>query len=168
MSDEQENLDIPAFLIRKAPSKVVAKSEDTMVRDDDVAVAEVETPEAEAPVRAKKAPAKATAKPAKAAKPVKGAKPAKAPKKATGKPAKAAKPKAELDAYGYREGSLKSKAAAMYASKKGATLDEVKDALGSVQLNLLKDLEGRKFKVRREKEEGSGARKVTRYFLVGK
>jgi len=70
-----------------------------------------------------------------------------------------------LDAFGYRVGSLKSKAAAMYASKKGATVDEVKAATNSVQLNLIKDCEGRGFKIKRVKENGSGKRQVTRYFL---
>lgn len=71
----------------------------------------------------------------------------------------------KLDEWGYRPGSLKSRAAEMYAREQGATLEEVKSALNSVQLNLLKDLEGRGFPVRREKEDGKGGRKVTRYFL---
>lgn len=81
-------------------------------------------------------------------------------------PAKAAK--AEQDAYGYRAGSMKSKAASLYAAKGGATLAEVKTALGSTQLNLLKDLEGRGFAVKRVKEAGVGKRQVTRYFLTTK
>ena len=87
--------------------------------------------------------------------------------------AKASKIKApakekSADVYGYRDGSLKSQAAKMYALKGGATLEEVKDKTGSVQLNLLKDLESRGFKVKRVKEAGDGKRQVTRYFLTGK
>ena len=82
--------------------------------------------------------------------------------KANKVPRKAATP---LDAYGYREGSKKSLAAAMYASKKGATLEEVKAELGSVQLNLLKDCEKQGFKVERTKENGTGKRQITRYHL---
>jgi hypothetical protein len=95
-------------------------------------------------------------------KPIKG--------KAVTKPAKAVKAKAAVtaDVFGFRTGSMKSKAAAMYSSKKGATLEEVKTSLGSVQLNLLKDLEQRGFKVKRVKEAGDGKRQVTRYFLSGK
>lgn len=96
----------------------------------------------------------------------------KAPKKAE---APKAKPKAKAkesevkrDIYGYKEGSLKSKAAAMYASADGATMQEVKKKLGSVQLNLLTDLEERGCTVKKTKEEGNGARPVTRYFLKGK
>ena len=70
------------------------------------------------------------------------------------------------DQFGFRSGSLKSRAAAMYASKKGATLAEVKDALKSSQFNLLTELEKRKVKIERTQDEGSGARKVTRYHIV--
>lgn len=136
MGDPQkDNLDIPEFL-RRTDNKVSVKQEVPM------GTASVDT-------------AKPTKKAVKA-KAVKAAKPEKA------KPTKAA---AASDAFGFREGSLKSKAAAMYAAKKGATLEEVKAALGSVQLNLLKDLEGRNFKVKRVKEAGDGKRQVTRYFL---
>ena len=98
------------------------------------------------------------------------AKPAiKAPAKTATKPAKApvepVKAKPNADVYGYLMGSLKSAAAALYASKGGATLAEVKDKTGSVQLNLLKDLEGRGFKVKRTKEPGAGSRQVTRSHL---
>ncbi|HET9285744.1 MAG TPA: hypothetical protein VFR24_27655 [Candidatus Angelobacter sp.] len=81
------------------------------------------------------------------------------------KPTQAEPTSSKLDEWGYRPGSLKSRAAEMYAREQGATLEEVKSALNSVQLNLLKDLEGRGFPVRREKEDGKGGRKVTRYFL---
>ena len=71
----------------------------------------------------------------------------------------------KLDQFGYRLGSKKSAAAALYAAKKGATLEEVHKATGSVQLNLLKDCEGRGFTVKRSKENGAGKRQVTRYHL---
>ena len=105
---------------------------------------------AKAPVKAKTAP-KATAKPTKAL-----------------DKAKSGKPKAEIaekDLFGFRKGSAKSKAAAMYARKSGATLIEVKDVVGSVQLNVLNSLEADGYPVKREKEERKGQRPVTRYWL---
>lgn len=71
-----------------------------------------------------------------------------------------------LDRFGFRAGSLKSKAAGMYASTKGATLREVRAKLGSPQLNLLKALEDKGHKVLTEKVKGKrGQRAVTRYYL---
>lgn len=71
------------------------------------------------------------------------------------------------DQFGFRTGSLKSQAAAMYASKRGATLAEVKAALNSSQFNLLNELEGRKgITIERTQVEGAGPRKVTRYRIV--
>jgi hypothetical protein len=121
---------------------------------------------------------KAAAKPAKQAKPAKN-KPAKAAVKATGKaktkPArvgKARKPRtvdpAKLDQFGLRKGSIKSRAAAMYASKKGATLNEVKAALESTQFNVLTELEGKGFKITRTQVPGIGARQATKYHLSAK
>lgn len=57
-----------------------------------------------------------------------------------------------VDEFGLRKGSIKSKAAAMYASAKGATLAEVKAKLGSVQYNVLKQLEERGYKLTAEEE----------------
>jgi hypothetical protein len=140
--------------------------------------AKAKKPAAAKPANGKaKAPAaKATAKPA--SKPAKGkGKPAAAPAKAKGKaPATAkpaAKPKAEKkvvekDAFGFKKGSLKSKAAAMYSRANGATLFEVKTALSSSQLNVLGELEGKGFKVVKKKEPGAGSRPITRYVLSGK
>lgn len=97
------------------------------------------------------------------------AKPAKAPKAAAKAPDSPAKAKGgKLDAYGYREGSKKAQAAAIYAAKNGATLDEVKNAISSTQLNVLTELEGKGYKVKRVKEDGKGSRQVTRYFLGDK
>ena len=109
---------------------------------------------AKAPVKAKTAP-KATAKPAKAT--VK----AKAPK------AKA-ESKVEKDAYGLRKGSAKSKAAALFARKSGATLPEIKEAVGSVQLNVLVGLEAEGYEVIKKKETRNEGRPLTRYYLKGK
>jgi hypothetical protein len=109
------------------------------------------------PVKAASAP-----KAAKAAKVA--AKPEKAPKAAP----KASKAAAKLDQYGFREGSNKSKAIAMYARKGGATLDEVKDRIGSIQLNCLTKLEADGYTVEKEKEKHDGKRAVTRYFLKAK
>ena len=75
---------------------------------------------------------------------------------------------AKLDQYGFRKGSIKSEAAVMYSSKKGATLAEVKERVGSVQFNLLKEVEELGFKIKREQEDGEGKRKVTRFFIQAK
>jgi hypothetical protein len=103
-------------------------------------------------------------------------KPAKAPAKAKGaakaKPAKGAKARkprtadpAKLDQFGLRKGSIKSQAAAMYAKGKGATLNDVKEALESTQFNVLTELEGKGFKITRTKVPGIGARQATKYHL---
>ena len=141
-TSQPDNLDIPDFL-RRTDDKASAKE---VPMGTSVSTGKI----------VKKVLAAVTPKPAKAAKPAK-----------TPKPAKIVKAKAltSADVYGYRDGSKKSQAAAMYSGKKGATLEEVKTALGSVQLNLLKDCEARGFKVRRVKEAGDGKRQVTRYFL---
>lgn len=152
--------EIPDFLKRtdnpKGPPKPEVKS---MARiSEDTVEAEAG---AEAPAKAKPAKARAKANGA-ASKPAKAAKAA--PKKGA-KPKTAAREAAPRDKYGFREGSLKSQAASMYASKGGATLEEVKDKTKSVQLNLLKDLEAKGHKVKKVKEDGEGKRQVTRYFL---
>jgi hypothetical protein len=83
---------------------------------------------------------------------------------------KVAKPRhrdpAKLDEFGYRKGSVRSKAAHIYAGRKGATLTEVKDKVGSLQYNLLKEVERRGHKVRKVPEKTRGGRNVTRYFLT--
>lgn len=82
---------------------------------------------------------------------------------------RAKQPASPPDQFGFRGGSLKSQAAAMYASKKGATLAEVKAALNSSQFNVLHELEGRKgITIERTEEDGAGPRKVTRYRIVTK
>jgi hypothetical protein len=106
-------------------------------------------------------------------------KPAKAPARAKGaakaKPAKGAKARkprtadpAKLDQFGLRKGSIKSQAAAMYAKGKGATLNDVKEALESTQFNVLTELEGKGFKVLRDLVPGIGARQATKYKLIAK
>lgn len=77
-----------------------------------------------------------------------------------------AKTKSEIDKFGFRKKSLKSAAAAMYATKKGATLGEIKEKLNSAQLNLLKELEEKGHKITRTKEPGKGKKPVTRYHIV--
>lgn len=117
-------------------------------------------------------PAPPEAKPAKKRAKVK-AKPA--AKKAA--PKKAAKAKAKprqvnpdtVDDFGLRKGSIKSKAAAMYASAKGATLAEVKAKLGSVQYNVLKQLRDKGFKVKETEEVSKKTgRTSSRFFLSAK
>lgn len=134
---------IPEFLQRKEAAKAATPMSDTN----------------EAPATPTKPPKAAADKPK-----------AKAAPKATAKPAKAAseRPKGKqlpVDAFGFHEGSLKSKAAGMYADKAGATVAEVKEKTGSLQLNLLKQLEKGGCKVKRTKENGPTGRSVTRYHL---
>ena len=130
----------------------------------------------------------APAKPAKADKPVKAAKAKPAKKAATangnanGKhevKAKADKPvkakakgerkrdPANLDQWGFRKDSIKSRAAAMYAKAKGATLAEVKEEVGSVQFNLLTELKEAGHTVDVDQVK-AGGRMVNRYKLVAK
>ena len=72
---------------------------------------------------------------------------------------------AGVDKFGFRIGSKKSQAAAMYATKNGATLNEVKEALNSSQFNLLLELED-KFQIDKTKVPGTeGKRQVTRYHI---
>lgn len=114
-------------------------------------------PEAKAkPEAPKKAPDKAPSKPKGEAKP----KP-----EATAKPDR---PKAKTDRYGYRDGSLKSRAAHIYSTGKGATLAEVKAALGSVQLNVLTDLKKQGYEIQTTKVDGPGSRQHTRYKVLPK
>ncbi len=85
-------------------------------------------------------------------------------KKAKGK-AKTAIP---LDDFGFRKGTVRSKAAAMYARPNGATLSEVKAKLGTVQYNALTEVKNRGFKVTTKEEAGEGNRPATRFFLKSK
>ena len=89
----------------------------------------------------------------------------KKPTETTAPAKKAGTKKIPLDKFGYREGSIKSKAAALYGSKSGATFGEVKDKLGSNQLNLLTELGNKGFTIKRVKEKGKSDRQVTRYFI---
>ncbi len=88
-------------------------------------------------------------------------------KTATKKPSKRSKA-AELDEFGFRKGTIRSKAAQLYASAKGATLDEVKKKCGSIQYNMLTELKKRGFKVTSKEIEGKGNRPATRFFLKSK
>lgn len=98
--------------------------------------------------------------------------PAKAKTAKGSEKAKAAKPKAKMevpkDQYGLRKDSTKSAAAAMYARAKGATLAEVKEKVGSIQLNVLQQLEDEGWTIEREKETKKGRRPATRYWLKPK
>jgi len=183
---QDDGLGIPSFLKREPAPKT--ESESKMVKPiDDAAVAENDADEAppkapskpaakakpnghakpEVKAKAKAAPAKAVkaaAKPAKAATDkAKAAAPAKA--KAKGKAVERTRDPAKLDQFGFRKGSIKANAAAMYATKNGATLGEVKEKVGSVQFNLLTELEEKGFKVEKSQVKGDGPRKVTRYKL---
>ncbi len=145
MNDTTETTEAP---VKKAPAK--AKGE---------AKAAPAKAAAKAPAKVKAAPAKGNGKTVAKAAPAKGEAKVKA-KKAS---------KVERDAYGFRANTVKAKAAALYARKEGATVAEVKKALGSVQLNLLKALEAEGYKVIKKKEEGvKGGRANTRYFLKSK
>ena len=178
---ESHPLDIPTFLKRDANNR----AEFMMV--ESVEVDEVETEVEESRPAKSKPKAKATANghaPIKAAGRPKAKAAGKAPVKAKSAPkatakaakahekAKVAKPRAEAlpkDQFGFRKGSAKSDAAALYARKSGATLAEVKEKLGSVQLNVLVGLEAEGYKVDKKKEaRGEGQRAVTRYRLFPK
>lgn len=178
MGNDPHPLDIPACLVRDANNKAEFMMSEEFEQEsgpaesrpaktkikatkanghDDSQEATVKAPSkrkvkaaAKSPVKAKNAP-KATAKAAKA--------PAKA------KAAKAKTSTVDKDQFGFRKGSAKSEAAAMYARKSGATLGEVKAKLGSVQLNVLVGLEAEGYKVTKVKEERKGQRPATRYFL---
>jgi hypothetical protein len=193
MQDQNKPLDlsvpedgsIPAFLRREVtvtsekevPPMITKDDEETLA---DVADEEQAPPAKPAPKPAKKAPAVKT--PRKAAAKANGKGNGKTAVKAQGKkaapaaPAKGkAKAKAErqrdpdkLDAFGFRKGSIKSKAAAMYAKGKGATLAEVREALGSVQFNLLTELEKGGFTVEKNHAKGDTGRGVTRYKIHAK
>lgn len=165
-----EQLDIPTFLKRDANNKaefMMSESVDVESESRPAKSAKAKANGA-APVKAAgKAKAKAVAKA-----PAKAKTAPKATAKAAKAPAKVAKPKAESkverDAWGFRKGSAKSDAVAMYSRKSGATLSEVKDKVGSIQLNVLNALEADGHKVERKKEERKGQRPATRYFLTAK
>ena len=178
---------IPAFLRREVPVVNSEKEVVTMVNKNDEEPIEDVADEAEAPAPAPKAKApKAKAKPHKAAAKANGKANGKAPVKAASKQAakpatKAAPPKGKakakaerqrdplkLDAFGFRKLTIKSRAAAMYAKGKGATLGEVKEALGSIQFNLLTELQGNGFKVDKTEVKNESGRPVTRYKLHAK
>ena len=72
----------------------------------------------------------------------------------------------KLDQFGFRLGSKKSKAAAMYGSKNGATLAETKKALKSVQYNVLSELVEKGYKIKRSVDTGDENRKITRFHLI--
>lgn len=169
-----DDLGIPDFL-KRAETKAAAPVQSEVSQMTEAVETEVEAPKARKPRKA--TPKKATGKGNGASKPAKAAKAAPAKVKAASKAAKgkakvkAKAPRAQnvpVDQFGFRVGSIKSQAAAMYASKRGATLAEVKTKLDSVQLNLLTKLETEGFKVSKVKEDGPGARQVTRYFLRAK
>lgn len=179
MGDEPENdpFVIPTFLKRdgnnQAEYMFMTDSTVEVVTEHRPATAKPKTVKAngaaKAPIKATgklkakaapKAPAKVKAAPKPAVKASKGSEKPKAAKRAEAMP---------KDAFGFRKGSSKSEAAAMYARKSGATLDEVKEKVGSVQLNCLVTLEATgNYEVTRKKEEREGQRPVTRYWLKAK
>jgi hypothetical protein len=151
--------EFPAFLLRKNQPEPKPKSEFVTMKSDTFA-AEADTDtvdEAPAP-KAKKSKPKA--------KKVKASGKA-SPKKAKAKRAPRTRDPAKLDEFGFRKGTIKSRAAAMY--KKGATLSQVKDEVGSVQFNLLTELETNGFEIKKTTVKGvAGARDSTKYKVLGK
>ena len=73
---------------------------------------------------------------------------------------------AKLDAYGFRVGSIRSRAAAMY--KKGATLADVKAETGGIQYNVLNELKAAGFEIKETTVKGIGKKTSTRYKIIGK
>ena len=180
-----EDGSIPAFLRRDV---TVTSEKEVLPMKTDEDTDDSELPETEAPAPAKP-PKPKKPKPVKPAVKAKGngkgngATPHKASAKAAPKAAVKAKGKApvkakarakpvrdpaKLDAYGFRKGTIKSKAAAMYAKGKGATLAEIKEALGSVQFNLLTELEGNGFTIGKTEAKNDAGRPVTRYKINAK
>jgi hypothetical protein len=186
MQDPKEPLDlsvpddgsIPAFLRREVTVNSEKEVVPMSIKTDDEAVEAQET-EAPAPVKTpqaskpRKAPVQAASKAnGKGAVKAKGKKaaPQATPKAAKAKAKKTERKRdpAKLDAFGFRKDSIKSKAAAMYAKGKGATLAEVKEVVGSVQFNLLTELTGNGHTVDKTEVKNAGGRMVTRYKLHAK
>lgn len=165
--DPDDELAIPDFLLRDTPEKEERARQ--AWRNYDMAKKAKEEAEQAAADKAKpktKTPAKGTGKAdAKA-----DAKTEKTDKTKVDKTKDKSAAKGEKDEFGFRKGSLKSRAAALYARKDGATREEVVAELQSSQLNLLKELEeAGQFVVTKKKEEGSkGKKPVTRYWLKKK
>jgi hypothetical protein len=183
-----EDGSIPAFLRREVTSNS-EKEVPTMKTQDDEPIEDVAdeepAPPAPKPAKpAKKAPAAKTPRNATAKANGKGNGKAavKAAGKASAKPAAKAAPAkgkakakverqrdlTKLDQFGFRKGSIRSQAAAMYAKGKGATLAEVKEALGSVQFNLLTELTEQGYTIDKSEAKGATGRGVTRYKLHAK
>lgn len=145
-----------------------------MNEDDVQPVEPAEEPASAPPPKPRKAKAKVKAKGnGKAAKPVKAAaKPAKRAAKASPAKAKAAKPRqrdpSKLDQYGYRKGTTRSLAAALYATKRGATLAETKERFGTTQFNVLTELKARGHKISERLERSDKGRTVKRFNLTPK
>lgn len=146
---DNELLDLPKSLIRDP----ITNKAEYMVMSDTEELNEVEVKAK--PAKAIKAKSqKLIVKKAKASKEVKVKK---APKSVTDK--------TEKDKFGLRKGSARSEAAAMYARKSGATLTEVKERVGSIQLNVLTTLAKNGWEVEKDAEKRAGGRPVTRYWL---
>ncbi|KAH0542914.1 hypothetical protein GP486_008606, partial [Trichoglossum hirsutum] len=171
MDDQKQNephpLDIPSFLVRDP----VTNTAEFMMSEQAQEIMKERAKPKSAPAKTKAEPKAAKkAEPKVKAKTEPKAK-VKAEPKANGKasPKKVAKAKVESkvekDRFGLRKGSTRSQAAAMYARKSGATLEEVKESVGSIQLNVLKDLEKAGHEVRKEKQTRAGSRPATRYWL---
>lgn len=74
--------------------------------------------------------------------------------------------KLPLDCYGFREGSLRSKAASLYA--KGATREEVKAQIGVTHLVVLAELEAKGYTIIKKKIKVGKGRRQYRYTIGGK
>lgn len=85
-------------------------------------------------------------------------KPKKAPRKRAKKTNGAAP---TVDVWGIREGTARSKAAALYARAEGASLAEVKEVVGSVQYNVLTEMKAKGYTV-----TVTGGRGKQRYHLT--
>jgi hypothetical protein len=159
-------------LTKMAKGKVeVARAPDSALAADEADAPARKPVKAKANGHAKEAKPSKVGKPAKVAKPAKAAKaekPAKAPKEAKAERKERTVDPAKLDKFGFRKGSIKSNAAAIYAKGKGATLAEVKEAVGSNQFNLLTEVEARGHTVQKTSVDGEGNRKVTRYKITAK
>lgn len=166
--------EFPEILRREIPQAPPSKSESVVMTSNTDVDTEVAAPAPEAPAKVKakakpKVKAKANGNGAthKAATPKVAAPKVKAKAK-TKEAARAPRTRdpAKLDEFGFRKDSIKSKAAVLY--KKGATLAQVKEVVGSIQFNVLNELEEAGFKVNKTEVKGKGGRTATKYQVVAK
>lgn len=72
----------------------------------------------------------------------------------------------EIDKYGFKVETKVSQAAALYARKEGASLNEIKEIVGSPQRNLLKTVDKLpEFEVIKKTKKGMNGKETVRYYI---